>query len=63
MVNEYMNRPENKDLKEYSEYLLNDFYPSLKDEYEPTYIHVTNTKFPDDLLYYPTYSERTEDGG
>lgn len=59
-VNEYMNRPENKDLKNYSDYLLNEFYPSLKGEYEPTYEHITNTKFPDDLVYYPTYSEKTD---
>lgn len=61
VVNEYMNRPENADLKSYAEYLVNDFYPSLRDDYEPTYIHVTNTPFPDNITYYPTYSERTNE--
>ena len=61
MVNDYMNRPENADLKAYAEYLVNDFYPSLRDDYEPTYVHLTNTPFPDNITYYPTYSERTNE--
>jgi len=48
----------NKELKEYSDYLIEDFYPSMKDDYEPTYIHLTNTKFPEGV-YYPRFAETT----
>ena len=54
-VNEYMNDPVNKDLKAYADYLLNDFYVELKSEYEPTYTHITGTKFPEGT-YYPMFS-------
>jgi hypothetical protein len=54
-VNKYMNDPVNKDLKAYADYLLNDFYVGLKSEYEPTYTHITGTKFPEGT-YYPMFS-------
>jgi hypothetical protein len=54
-VNEYMNKPENKDLKDYADYLINDFYVKLRDEYESTYFHLTQTKFPKGV-YYPLFS-------
>lgn len=45
----------NPQLKEYADYLLNDFYPSMREDYESTYIHVTNTRFPDGV-YYPRFA-------
>ena len=61
-VNEYMEAPENKKLKEYADYLLNDLYPSLKEEYEATFEYLTNTKFPEGL-YYPLYSTVINEDG
>jgi hypothetical protein len=58
-INEYMNRPENSDLKEYADYLLNDFYPNLKSEYEPTYFDMTGDKFPEGV-YYPAFADKSE---
>jgi hypothetical protein len=54
-----MNRPENKDLKAYADFLIDEFYVDLKSEYEPTYIHITNTKFPEGT-YYPLFSTTTD---
>lgn len=56
-VEDYMNMPENKDLKEYADYLLNEFYPSLRPEYEPTYTHITGAPFPKGK-YYPAEASR-----
>lgn len=44
------------EFKKYADYLLNDFYPKMKEEYEPTYQHITNQKFPEGV-YYPRFAE------
>lgn len=54
----YMNDPKNESLKNYSEFLVNDFFPSMKEEYQDTYISVTNQPFSEGL-FYPTSAEGT----
>tara|TARA_R110000803_G_scaffold16197_8_gene44491 strand:+ start:1146 stop:8096 length:6951 start_codon:yes stop_codon:yes gene_type:complete len=58
IINEYMALEKNADLKEYADYLLNEFYPSLKSEYETMYEYLTGTAFPDGI-FIPTFSEKT----
>jgi hypothetical protein len=52
MLNEYIEN--NPDLKEYSDFLI-DQYASLRERYEPTYISIMNTPFPEGI-YYPAYA-------
>jgi hypothetical protein len=52
MLNEYIEN--NPDLKEYSDFLI-DQYASLRERYEPTYISIMNTTFPEGI-YYPAYA-------
>lgn len=52
MLNEYIEN--NPDLKQYSDFLI-DQYASLRERYEPTYISIMNTTFPEGI-YYPAYA-------
>lgn len=53
---EYMNDPKNIDLKKYSEYLVDEFFPSIKSDYESTYILVNNQPLPEGR-YFPTSAD------
>lgn len=57
-VQEYMALDENKDLKEYSDFIM-ESYKLAGLNYESTFEPVTGTKFPKDkeYPYYPSYSE------
>ena len=57
-VQEYMALDENKDLKEYSDFIM-ESYKLAGLNYESTFESVTGTKFPKDkeYPYYPSYSE------
>ena len=52
ILNEYIEN--NPDLKEYSDFLI-DQYASSRERYEPTYISIMNTPFPEGI-YYPAYA-------
>jgi hypothetical protein len=59
IVNNYIES--NQDLKEFADYLVDEFYPSLRGRYEPVFFELTNEKFGEGL-YYPLYRAVAKEG-
>jgi len=54
IVDMYMNKSENADLKAFADYLVDDFYKNLRDRYDPTFFKLTGLHF-DEGVYYPLH--------
>ena len=52
IIDNYMNKKENAKLKKVADYLVDDFYPKLKDRYDHVLFDLTGLHF-EDGIYYP----------
>jgi len=52
IIDAYMNKEENANLKKFADFLVDDFYKTLKDRYDPMFFDLTGLHF-EDGVYYP----------